>query len=226
MRLVQISDQAAPSELIPTLSIQRCNLILNQLGLLIVSIASIDPSDPRRPSTRAAKKRQNQQRTSDNQRDSAAHHLRANHARTNHPDRTERSETQPNELQAQNEKLHEEVQALRAQIDGLNAPTATRSWAAVAADTNKSETRENRQQTENEKNCVRISTQQSPDDSPDTENSVNAFGRYCPTPIANTRIRTALMNIAPLTNRRNRYHEDRLRGPVQRRRVGRVGPQQ
>lgn len=38
-----------------------------------------------------------------------------------------------NELQAQNKKLLEEVQALRTQIEGLNAPTATRSWAAVAA---------------------------------------------------------------------------------------------
>jgi chromosome segregation ATPase len=32
-----------------------------------------------------------------------------------------------NELQTQNEKLHEEVQALRTQIEGLNAPSATRS---------------------------------------------------------------------------------------------------
>jgi hypothetical protein len=65
---------------------------------------------------------------------------------------------------------------VQAQIDGLNAPTATRSWA-VAADAKQSEPRETRWNTDKEKNCVRISTRQSLDDSPDTENNVNAFGR-------------------------------------------------
>jgi hypothetical protein len=101
-----------------------------------------------------------------------------------------------NELQTQNEKLHEEVQALRTQIEGLNAPTATRSWAAVAAETNQSEPRRTRRHTDKEKNCVRISTRESLDDSPETENNASAFGRYLSTPTANTHIRTALSNAA------------------------------
>jgi hypothetical protein len=39
MRLVQIRNKAAPSELIPSFSIQRNKLISNQLDLLIVYIA-------------------------------------------------------------------------------------------------------------------------------------------------------------------------------------------
>jgi hypothetical protein len=57
------------------------------------------------------------------------------------------------------EKLREEVQALRARVDKMNALTVTRSWAAVAASTNKSELQENRRQADREKNTVRISTQ-------------------------------------------------------------------
>ena len=112
--------------------------------------------------------------------------------------RTELKQVKRNqdELQTQNEKLHEEVQALRTQIEGLSAPTTTRSWAAVAADTNQSEPPKTRRHTDKEKNCVRISTRQSPDDSPETENNVNAFGRYLSTPTANTHIRTALSNAA------------------------------
>ena len=68
----------------------------------------------------------------------------------------------------------------------------------MAANTNKSEPQENRRQTDKEKNCVRISTRRSPDDSLDTEDNRNAFGRYLPTPTANTHIRTALLN-APST---------------------------
>ena len=43
-----------------------------------------------------------------------------------------------NELQTQNEKLQGEIIALRSQVDGLNIPSPTRSWAAVAADTGES----------------------------------------------------------------------------------------
>lgn len=102
-----------------------------------------------------------------------------------------------NELHAQNEKLQEEVQALRAQIDGLNAPALTRSWATVVANSDNTEPRKNHQRTEKEKNCVRISTQRSPVDSPDSEDNANAFGRYLATPIANSFIRTALLNASP-----------------------------
>ncbi|KAJ5513135.1 hypothetical protein N7463_002687 [Penicillium fimorum] len=62
-----------------------------------------------------------------------------------------------NELQTQNEKLQEEILALRSQ------------------------------------NCVRISTQRSVTEALGAENNGNAFGRYLPTPAANTHIRTALL---------------------------------
>lgn len=38
-----------------------------------------------------------------------------------------------NVLRDQNEKLHEEVKALRAQIEALPQATPARTWAAVAA---------------------------------------------------------------------------------------------
>ena len=52
-------------------------------------------------------------------------------------DRAEGSKHDQTELQGHYEKLQQEAQALRAQIDVLTAPTSTRSWAVVAADTNK-----------------------------------------------------------------------------------------
>lgn len=44
MRLAQARNQAAPSELIPALSIRRNKLIENQLDLLVVYTASVNPS--------------------------------------------------------------------------------------------------------------------------------------------------------------------------------------
>ncbi|OQD73323.1 hypothetical protein PENANT_c209G08068, partial [Penicillium antarcticum] len=96
-----------------------------------------------------------------------------------------------NELQTQNEKLQEEILALRSQVDGLNTPSPTRSWAAVAAATDNSQPREARRQTDKDKNCVRISTQRSVTEALGAENNGDAFGRYLPTPAANTHIRTA-----------------------------------
>lgn len=62
--------------------------------------------------------------------------------------------TELREVKHSQNELQEKIQALRAQIDGLNAPTATRSWAAVAVGTDEPEPRENRRQTDKEKNCV------------------------------------------------------------------------
>jgi hypothetical protein len=45
MRLVQIRNKAAPSEIIPEVSIQRLKLISNQLDLVAVYIASCIPSE-------------------------------------------------------------------------------------------------------------------------------------------------------------------------------------
>jgi hypothetical protein len=47
MRLVQIGNQTAPSELILDVSIRRTKLIGNQLDLLIVYIAPVIPSGTR-----------------------------------------------------------------------------------------------------------------------------------------------------------------------------------
>jgi hypothetical protein len=44
MRLVQIRNQTAPSELIPAMSIRRNKLIENQLDLLVEYINSVNPS--------------------------------------------------------------------------------------------------------------------------------------------------------------------------------------
>jgi hypothetical protein len=103
-----------------------------------------------------------------------------------------------NVLRDQNEKLREEIQALRAQIECQNAPSLGRSWAAVAADANNLESQENRRSTEKEKNCVRISTRQTSTDPLETEDNGSIFGRYLTTPEANNHIRTALLN-APST---------------------------
>lgn len=99
-----------------------------------------------------------------------------------------------NILRDQNDKLREEIQALREQIEGQKTPSLSRSWAAVAADANNLESRENRRRTEKEKNCVRISTRQAPTDTLETEDNGSTFGRYLTTPEANNHIRTALLN--------------------------------
>ena len=90
----------------------------------------------------------------------------------------------------------EDVQALRTQIDALKAPP-TRSWAAIVADASKAESRENRRHSEKDKSCVRIRTRQPLIDSSSAEDDLNTFGRYLPTPTANTHIRTALLNAPP-----------------------------
>ncbi|KAJ5588723.1 hypothetical protein N7537_011401 [Penicillium hordei] len=74
-----------------------------------------------------------------------------------------------NELQAQNEKLQGEVQALRTQLNELNAPSPARSWAAVAFGRDKLQPQENHRQNDKDKNCVRISTGQSLTESPEKE---------------------------------------------------------
>ena len=45
MRLVQIRNKAASSEIIPEMSIGRIKLIENRLYLLVVYIASLSPSE-------------------------------------------------------------------------------------------------------------------------------------------------------------------------------------
>ena len=93
-----------------------------------------------------------------------------------------------NVLHTQNEKLHEEVRALRAQIEALPSTPVAKSWAAVAA---------NHQHPDKDQNCIRISTQRSLVDPRDNNSEQNLFGRYLPTETANTHIRTALLNTPP-----------------------------
>jgi hypothetical protein len=99
-----------------------------------------------------------------------------------------------NVLQEQNEKLHEEVRALKAQIENTPAVTTPKTWAAVAA--NNGETTAltwNHQQPEKDQNCVRISTQRTFVDPRDNRNNGgNEFGRYLPIDAANNHIRAAL----------------------------------
>jgi DNA gyrase/topoisomerase IV subunit A len=103
-----------------------------------------------------------------------------------------------NVLRDQNEKLHEEVRALRTQIEATAQASPPRSWAAVAANGINASPQPNPDRTIKDQNCVRISTQRTFVDPADNVNSDgNSFGRYLPTDAANTHIRTALLNAPP-----------------------------
>jgi hypothetical protein len=100
-----------------------------------------------------------------------------------------------NVLHEQNQKLHEEVKALRAQLDSSPPAPSARSWAAVAASAGYVNPQPNYQRPDKDQNCVRISTQRSFVDPEDNNtNDGNAFGRYLPTDSANSHIRTALLS--------------------------------
>lgn len=99
-----------------------------------------------------------------------------------------------NDLCDQNEKLHSEVRALRAQIEAHPPASPARSWAAVSACGNPTHPQVNDYRPDKDQNCVCISTQRSFVDPRDNENSDgNSFGRYLPTEAANSHIRTALL---------------------------------
>jgi regulator of replication initiation timing len=101
-----------------------------------------------------------------------------------------------NVLQEQNEKLHEELRALRAQIENAPAVTTPKTWAAIAANSGGTTTLEwNHQQPEKDQNCIRISTQRTVVDPRDNgNNGGNEFGRYLPIDAANNHIRAALQS--------------------------------
>ena len=100
-----------------------------------------------------------------------------------------------NVLQEQNEKLQEEVRALRTQLEALPSAPPARSWAAVAASDSNPLPQRIHQRPDKDQNCVRISTQRSFVDPRDNDNSDgNTFGRYLSTDSANNHIRTALLS--------------------------------
>ncbi|OQD68799.1 hypothetical protein PENANT_c182G01338 [Penicillium antarcticum] len=102
-----------------------------------------------------------------------------------------------NVLQEQNEKLYEEVKALRTQVKNAPPVTATRTWATVAANGGNGTSPLDHQQPEKEQNCVRISTQRTFVDPRDNvNNDGNTFGRYLPIEAANTHICSALQSDA------------------------------
>ncbi|CEJ62844.1 hypothetical protein PMG11_11329 [Penicillium brasilianum] len=104
-----------------------------------------------------------------------------------------------NFIREQNEKLHEEIRALRAQIEARPQALPPSTWAAVAANDTSETPQPSHQRPEKERSCVRISTQRTFVDPRDNESGDdNSFSRYLPTETANTRIRTALLN-APST---------------------------
>lgn len=103
-----------------------------------------------------------------------------------------------NVLREQNDRLHEEVKALRAQSEANPQPNPPRTWAAIAA-SGTSDPQPSLRRPEKDRNCVRISTQRSLVDPRDNENSDgDTFGRYLSTDSANTHIRSALLS-APST---------------------------
>ncbi|KAJ6103652.1 hypothetical protein N7486_003874 [Penicillium sp. IBT 16267x] len=102
-----------------------------------------------------------------------------------------------NVLQEQNEKLHEEVKALRAQIENAPPGTATRTWATVVANGGNGISPLSHQQPEKDQDCIRISTQRTfVDPRGNSNNDGNTFGRYLPIDAANNHIRTALQSDA------------------------------
>ncbi|MDN6637325.1 MAG: hypothetical protein L0L05_03110 [Yaniella sp.] len=96
-------------------------------------------------------------------------------------------------LQEQNDKLQEELKALRAQIEAAPATVPARSWAEVAAGSGQGPSQTAPQGAEKEPNCVRISTQRTFVDPRDGDNSDgNTFARYLSIEAAYTHIHTAL----------------------------------
>jgi regulator of replication initiation timing len=100
-----------------------------------------------------------------------------------------------NVLREQNEKLHDEMKALRTQIETNSPATATKNWAAVAAEGGNSASLVNPQRPERDQDCVRINTQRTFVDPRDNDNSEgNTFGRYLSIDAANSHIRTTLQS--------------------------------
>ncbi|OQE11167.1 hypothetical protein PENFLA_c080G06013 [Penicillium flavigenum] len=102
-----------------------------------------------------------------------------------------------NVLREQNDRLHKEVRALRAQIETSPQPSPPRTWAAIAA-SGTSDPQPSLQRPEKDRNCVRISTQRLSVDPRDNKSREgNSFGRYLSTDSANTYIRSAPLSAPP-----------------------------
>jgi regulator of replication initiation timing len=148
-----------------------------------------------------------------------------------HATRTELREVKDNqnELQTQNEKLQEEIAALRSQVNERNAPTPTRSWAAVAASTDNPQPRETRRQTDKDKNCVRISTQRSVTEGAERREQRRRVRPLPPHPDCERPHQDGTVEDAIHPGRAgcgDWYYQDRLCDPIQKPGIGRNGPQQ
>jgi hypothetical protein len=101
-------------------------------------------------------------------------------------------------LQDQNRDLLKEVHGLRAQIETWAASPQPKSWAALAAEAAGGEAQARIPRPRKEPNCIRISTARPTED---TDNGNHeAFTRYLPTDVANTRIRSALQHAEATKN--------------------------
>jgi hypothetical protein len=95
-------------------------------------------------------------------------------------------------LKTQNVELQEQIQTLRGQLEAASTTrTTAKTWAEVAAAANEHEPTARTRQPRKEPNCVRISTQRTPE-MEDNENG--GFRRYLPTDMANAKIRSALLS--------------------------------
>jgi FtsZ-binding cell division protein ZapB len=95
-------------------------------------------------------------------------------------------------IKSQNVELQKQIHALQEQLEAVPATkTGTKTWAEIAAAASQQDPTVRIKQPRKELNCVRISTQRTPDNG-DDENG--GFRRYLPTDMANAKIRSALLS--------------------------------
>lgn len=95
-------------------------------------------------------------------------------------------------LKSQNVELQEQIQSLREQLETIaTTGPPTKTWAEVAATASQQDPTALTRQPRNEPNCVRISTQRTPEID---NNESGRFRRYLSTDMANAKIRSALLS--------------------------------
>lgn len=95
-------------------------------------------------------------------------------------------------LKTQNVELQEQIQSLRRQLETISTtPTTAKTWAEVATAANQQDPTASIKRPRKEPNCVRISTQRTPETD---DSETGGFKRYLPTDMANAKIRSALLS--------------------------------